>query len=76
MSEFASNFDSKQKEFESLVNQLSNYKSSSEKGNDQIDNSIFSLEEIKNNIGESLDKANIIIKNLESYKQEGRKENK
>jgi len=73
--DFASLFDTKEKEFESLINQLTNYKNPAT-GNDQIDNSIFSLEEIRSNIKESLVKISDVISNLESYKSEGRKQNK
>ena len=58
---------------ESLENELDNYKSDSQKGNDQIDDSIFALQVIKKNITDSLDKIDTVVKNLQSYDDEGRK---
>ena len=56
-----------------LENELDNYKSDSQKGNDQIDDSIFALQVIKKNITDSLDKIDTVVKNLQSYDDEGRK---
>ncbi len=65
--------DDKNKFIESLENELNNYKSDSQKGNDQIDDSIFALQVIKKNISDSLDKIDTVIQNLQNYDDEGRK---
>lgn len=73
LKEAAAAFDDKNKLIESLENELNNYKSDSKKGNDQIDDSIFALQVIKKNISDSLDKIDTVVKNLQSYDDEGRK---
>lgn len=73
LKEVAATFDDKNKLVESLENELNNYKSDSKKGNDQIDDSIFALQVIKKNISDSLDKIDTVVKNLQSYDDEGRK---
>ena len=57
----------------SFINEFNNYKSDSQKGNDQIDDTIFALEVVKKNLDDSLDKLDTSLKNLLSYSQEGRK---
>lgn len=73
LKETISTIDSKNKFIESLENELNDYKSDSQRGNDQIDDSIFALQVIKKNLSDSLDKFDTIIKNLQSYDDEGRK---
>lgn len=57
---------------ESLNNELSNYISSSKKGNDQIDDSVLGTQELKDLLSDCLDKNNIIINNLNNYDKSGR----
>jgi methyl-accepting chemotaxis protein len=73
LKETAAAIEDKNKLIESLENELDNYKSDSQKGNDQIDDSIFALQVIKKNITDSLDKIDTVVKNLQSYDDEGRK---
>jgi len=73
LKETISTIDSKNKFIESLENELNDYKSDSQRGNDQIDDSIFALQVIKKNLSDSLDKFDTIINNLQSYDDEGRK---
>ncbi len=73
LKEMAAALDDKNKLVESLENELDNYKSDSQKGNDQIDDSLFALQVIKKNITDSLDKIDTVVKNLQSYDDEGRK---
>jgi septal ring factor EnvC (AmiA/AmiB activator) len=73
LKETAAVIEDKNKLIESLENELDNYKSDSQKGNDQIDDSIFALQVIKKNITDSLDKIDTVVKNLQSYDDEGRK---
>ena len=56
-----------------LINEFNNYKSDSTKGNDQIDDSISSLQVIKSNIEDTSDKLDTILLNLKSLNEEGRK---
>jgi uncharacterized phage infection (PIP) family protein YhgE len=73
LKETISTIDSKNKFIESLENELNDYKNDSQRGNDQIDDSIFALQVIKKNLSDSLDKFDTIINNLQSYDDEGRK---
>ena len=73
LKETAAAIEDRNKLIESLENELDNYKSDSQKGNDQIDDSIFALQVIKKNISDSLDKIDTVVKNLQSYDDEGRK---
>jgi hypothetical protein len=73
LKETVASLDDKNKFIESLENELNNYKSDSQKGNDQIDDSIFALQLIKKNISDSLDKIDTVIQNLQNYDDEGRK---
>ncbi len=73
LKETVASLDDKNKFIESLENELNNYKSDSQKGNDQIDDSIFALQVIKKNISDSLDKIDTVIQNLQNYDDEGRK---
>jgi hypothetical protein len=69
----ATEIENMNNEYEKLLNELTIHKNSSNRGNDQIDDSIFALQVIKNNISDILDKSDTIIKNLISYTDEGRK---
>ena len=63
----------KSKSVDSLINEFSNYRSQSEKGNDQIDDSIAALQIIKKDLDDCSDKIDTTVNNLESYNGEGRK---
>ncbi len=65
--------EEKSKSIEGYTNEFNNYKSKSKKGNDQIDDSISSLQVVKKDIDNSIDKVDNIINNLISYNQDGRK---
>jgi hypothetical protein len=47
---------------DSFINEFNNYKSDSQKGNDQIDDTVFALEVVKKNLDDSLDKLSPIKK--------------
>lgn len=70
---FADIMSDKSKYIESLLNELSNYKNDSKKGNDQIDDSILALQVIKKDIDDCSDKIDTIINNLLDYNDGGRK---
>jgi hypothetical protein len=71
--DFASIMNNKSKLVESLLNEFNNFKSQSKKGNDQIDDSIFSLQIIKKDIDDCIDKIDTVINNLIDYNTNGRK---
>lgn len=69
----SSSIKDKNKTIESLNNELNNYVSNSQKGNDQIDDSIFALQIIEKNLDDTQDKIDTILQNMSSYNDEGRK---
>ncbi len=73
LKDFVSITEDKSKIVESHINELTNYKNNSKKGNDQIDDSIAAFQVVKKNLDDSLDKVDTIINNLMSYNDEGRK---
>ena len=73
LKEITSILDDKIKTIESLSNEFDEYKNNSQRGNDQIDDSLFALQVIKKNMTESLDKIDTVVGNLQNYSDEGRK---
>lgn len=73
MRDFASAMNDKSKSVEALLNELGNFKSQSKKGNDQIDDSIASLQVIKKDVDDCMDKIDTVINNLVDYNDNGRK---
>lgn len=70
---FADIMSDKSKYIESLLNELSDYKNDSKKGNDQIDDSILALQVVKKDIDDCSDKIDTIVNNLLDYNDGGRK---
>jgi len=73
LNEISSSIKDKNKTIESLNSEFNNYVSDSQKGNDQIDDSIFALQIIKKNLDDTQDKIDTILQNMKSYTDEGRK---
>ncbi len=71
--EMMSFIDDKNGFLESLLNELNNYKNDSSKGNDQIDDSIASLQVVKKDVENILDKLDNVVSNLNDYNDGGRK---
>ena len=63
----------KRKLADSLISELDSYKNKSDRGNDQIDDTIAALQVIAKELETASDKADTAIGNLESYGEEGRK---
>jgi ABC-type transporter Mla subunit MlaD len=63
----------KKKLADSLISELDAYKNKSDRGNDQIDDTIAALQVISKDLETSADKTDTAIGNLESYGEEGRK---
>jgi len=63
----------KKKLAESLISELDAYKNKSDKGNDQIDDTIASLQMMLKDLENASDKADTAVGNLKSYGEEGRK---
>ncbi len=63
----------KKKLADSLISELDAYKNKSDRGNDQIDDTIAALQVIAKELESAADKADTAIGNLDSYGEEGRK---
>ena len=73
LKQLSSTLEDKGKFVDSLINELNNYKSNSQKGNDQVDDSVAALQVIKKDLDNSLDKTDTVISNLMNYSEAGRK---
>ncbi len=73
LKDFISIMDEKSKYVDSLINELDDYKSSSMRSNDQIDDSIAALQVMKKDIDDCMDKIDTVVNNLEDYNSSGRK---
>ncbi len=63
----------KQESIDALINELGNFKTSNKSSNDQIDDSISSLEILRKLLGDSLDKMDNVVINMKDYSKDGRK---
>ena len=73
LEDFLSINKDKQTYTQSLLDELSRYKNPSNKGSDQIDDTLISLQVIKKNLDEIVDKLDTSIQNLQSYIDDDRK---
>lgn len=73
LNEIEDYISSKIKSLNDINISLSRYKSKSRKHNDQIDDSVFTLQVLKNDLETCLDNLDKIQNNLMSYKEVGRK---
>jgi ABC-type transporter Mla subunit MlaD len=73
LKQLSSTLEDKGKFVDSLINELNNYKSNSQKGNDQVDDSVAALQVIKKDLDNSLDKTDTVLTNLMDYTEKGRK---
>ena len=73
LKDFISNIEDRSKKIDALGTELSNYRNSSTKSNDQIDDSIAALQIIKKDLDDCVDKLDTVVNNLDSYNVDGRK---
>lgn len=73
LKDFIANIEDRSKKIDALGTELSNYRNSSTKSNDQIDDSIAALQIIKKDLDDCVDKLDTVVNNLDSYNTEGRK---
>ena len=73
LKDFIANIEDRSKKIDALGTELSNYRNSSDKSNDQIDDSIAALQIIKKDLDDCVDKLDTVVNNLDSYNTEGRK---
>lgn len=58
---------------EAMINQLENYQNPSKKSNDQIDDTIAALRDVRKSVEDVTDKLDTAISNMISYSEEGSK---
>jgi ABC-type transporter Mla subunit MlaD len=58
---------------DSLINELNNFKSDSEKSSDQIDDTISNLQLIRKYLSDTTDKLDNVVNNMDDYSKNGRK---
>ena len=73
LKDFIANIEDRSKKIDALGTELSNYRNSSTKSNDQIDDSIAALQIIKKDLDDCVDKLDTFVNNLDSYNVDGRK---
>ena len=73
LKDFITNIEDRSKKIDALGTELSNYRNSSTKSNDQIDDSIAALQIIKKDLDDCVDKLDTVVNNLDSYNVDGRK---
>lgn len=73
LKDFIANIEDRSKKIDALGTELSNYRNSSTKSNDQIDDSIAALQVIKKDLDDCVDKLDTVVNNLDSYNVDGRK---
>jgi ABC-type transporter Mla subunit MlaD len=73
LKDFIANIEDRSKKIDALGTELSNYRNSSTKSNDQIDDSIAALQIIKKDLDDCVDKLDTVVNNLDSYNTQGRK---
>ena len=73
LKDFIANIEDRSKKIDALGTELSGYRNSSTKSNDQIDDSIAALQIIKKDLDDCVDKLDTVVNNLDSYNVDGRK---
>ena len=73
LKDFIANIEDRSNKIDALGTELSNYRNSSTKSNDQIDDSIAALQSIKKELDDCVDKLDTVVNNLDSYSVDGRK---
>ena len=73
LTKITSDLDVNKKEFISITNTLSNFKSKSKNSNTQIDDSCANLETIEVKISDTLNLLDTIVNNLKGYNESGEK---
>lgn len=73
LNDMIASIDYKRKEIETIINELEKFKNTSNKSNDQIDETLFSLQIVNKDYDNILDKLDTALNNIDSYGKEGRK---
>ncbi len=73
LKKISSYIDDKKNEVQSFTGELSKFKSRTNKSNDQIDDTVSTLETLKSKMDDILSNLNAINNNLTDYKENGRR---
>ena len=73
MTEMTSDLNQKNEIIDSLINELNNFKSGSEKSSDQIDDTISNLQLVRKYLTDATDKLDNVVNNMDDYSKNGRK---
>lgn len=71
LEDFLAQMKDKQTSTDEHINTLENYTNPSKKANDQIDDAIAALREVKKSVDQVIDKLDTTIQNLNSYTEDG-----
>ena len=73
MTEMTVDLNQKNEVVDSIINELNNFKSDSEKSSDQIDDTISNLQLIRKYLSDTTDKLDNVVNNMNDYSKNGRK---
>lgn len=71
LEEFLAQMKDMQSSTDEIVNVLDQHTNPSKKGNDQVDDTIAALREVKKSVDQAIDKLDTALQNMNSYKEEG-----
>jgi len=71
LEDFLAQMKDRQSSTDEMLNTLDEYSNPSKKGNDQVDDTISALREVKKSVDQAIDKLDTALQNMNSYKEEG-----
>jgi ABC-type transporter Mla subunit MlaD len=71
LEDFLAQMKDRQSSTDEMLNTLDEYSNPSKKGNDQVDDTIAALREVKKSVDQAIDKLDTALQNMNSYKEEG-----
>lgn len=71
MEDFLAQMKDRQTSTDQMINILENYATPSDKSNDQVDDTIAALREVKKSVDATIDKLDTAIQNMRSYTDDG-----
>ena len=71
LEEFLAQMKDRQTSTNQMINVLEVHKNPSNKGNDQVDDTIAALREVKKSVDQAIDKLDTALENMRSYAEEG-----
>ena len=71
LEDFLAQMKDRQSSTDEIINVLEQHSNPSKKGNDQVDDTIAALREVKKSVDQAIDKLDTALQNMESYKKDG-----